>query len=179
MGNLMKKNYPKAVEALEQAKRISLENKDMQLEIYSQLGDAYFNLKESEKSSQAFDEALMIDSNNAHVLNNYSYFLSLDKKNLGKALKMSAKLILLAPEDPTYLDTHGWVLFQNGDFSSALSVLEKAAKNSNSGVIWEHYGDALFKMNKQNEAFDAWKKAKELGNEISPELDKKLKDKQL
>jgi len=179
MGNLMLKEYTKAVESLEQAKRISLENKDMQLEIFSQLGDAYYNLKDFEKSNQAFDEALIIDSNNAHVLNNYSYFLSVEKGNLTKALKMSTKLVLLAPQDPTYLDTHGWVLFQNGDYASSMAFLEKAAKNSNSGVIWEHYGDVLFKMNKQNEALEAWKKAKELGNETSDQLEKKLKDKRL
>ncbi len=179
MSNLMRKDYSKAVEGLEQAKRISLDNKDMQLEIYSQLGDAYFNLKDIEKSNQAFDEALRMDSNNAHVLNNYSYFLSLDKINLAKALKMSTKLINLFPNDPTYLDTHGWVLFQNGDFPSALIYLEKAAKISNSGVIWEHYGDALSKMSRQTEAVDAWKRAKELGNETSEQLEKKLKEKRL
>jgi len=179
MANLMKKEYAKAIEALEQAKRISLENRDMQLEIYSQLGDAYYNLKDFEKSNQAFDNALALDSNNGHVLNNYSYFLSLEKSNLGKALKMSSKLILQFPDDATYLDTHGWVLFQNGDFTTAASYLEKAAKNSNSGVVWEHYGDALFKINKQKEAVEAWKRAKELGTETSDQLEKKLKDKRL
>jgi tetratricopeptide (TPR) repeat protein len=179
MSNLMKKDYNKAVESLEQAKRISLENRDMQLEIFSQLGDAYYNLKDYEKSNQSFDEALGLDSNNGHVLNNYSYFLSLEKANLGKALRMSSKLILLFPDDATYLDTHGWVLFQNGDYSTAASYLEKAAKNSNSGVVWEHYGDALFKMNKQTEAIEAWKRAKELGNETSDQLEKKLKEKRL
>jgi len=179
MANLMKKEYLKAVESLEQAKRISLENKDMQLEIFSQLGDAYYNLKDFEKSNQAFDEALALDSNNGHVLNNYSYFLSLEKDHLAKALKMSSKLILLFPEDATYLDTHGWVLFQNGDYYSATSYLEKAAKSSNSGIVWEHYGDALFKINKPSEAVEAWKRAKELGNETSDQLEKKLKEKRL
>lgn len=179
LANLMKKNYPDAVESLEQAKRISLDNPEMQLEIYAQLGDAYHNLKESEKSGKAFDEVLRLDSNNAHVLNNYSYFLSLEKNNLDKALKMSEKLVALFPEDPTYLDTYGWVLYVRKEFAAARPVLEKAAKAANSGVVWEHYGDVLFQLGAVNEAMDAWKKAKELGGELSEFLPKKLKDKKL
>lgn len=179
MANLMKKNYAPAVESLEQARRISLDNQEMQMEIFAQLGDAYHNMKDSEKSGQAFDEVLRVDSNNAHVLNNYAYFLSLEKSNLDKALKMSTKLINLFPEDPTYLDTHGWVLYVRKEYAKAKPILEKAAKSSNSGVIWEHYGDALFQSGEINEALNAWKKASELGGEISEFLPKKLKDKKI
>lgn len=179
MANLMNKKYEDAVESLEQARRISVDNQEMQLEIYAQLGDAYHNLKEPEKSALAFDEVLKLDSHNAHVLNNYSYFLSLEKRNLDKALKMSTKLIQLFPEDPTYLDTHGWVLYVKKDFNAAKPILEKAAKSANSGVIWEHYGDVLFQLGQGQEAQKAWKKAAELGGEVSEFLPKKIKDNKL
>jgi tetratricopeptide (TPR) repeat protein len=179
LGNMMKKQYPNAIEALEQARRISLDNNEMQFEIFSQLGDAYYNVKEMEKSWQAFDEALRLDSNSSHVLNNYSYFLSLEKVMLGKAAKMSGKLVRLFPGDQTFLDTYGWVLFQMGNYPEALITLEKAAKGSNSGVIWEHYGDSLFKVGRIEEAGNAWKKASESGGEVSPELGKKLKERKL
>ena len=179
LANLMMKKYADAAESLEQAKRISLDNKEMQIEIHAQLGDAYHNLKEPEKSYRAFDEVLRLDSANAHVLNNYSYFLSLDKNNLDKALKMSSTLIRLYPEDPTYLDTHGWVLYMKKDYAAARAPLEKAAKASNSGVIWEHYGDVLYRLGKPAEAHEAWKKAEQLGGEISDTLDKKLKEKKI
>lgn len=179
LANLMSKKYGDAVESLEQAQRISLDNVEMQQEIFAQLGDAYHNLKDHEKSAQAFDEALRLDSLNAHVLNNYSYFLSLEKRQLDKALAMGQRLIRLFPEDPTYLDTYGWVLYVRKEYAAAKPVLEKAAKSSNSGVIWEHYGDVLYQLGKTNEALDAWKKASELGGEISELLAKKLKDKKL
>lgn len=179
LGNLMTKKYPEAAEALEHAKRISLDNRTMQLEIYAQLGDVYHNLSEKEKSFEAYDEVLRLDSSNAHVLNNYAYYLSLDKTRLDKALKMSSRLVALFPEDATYLDTHGWVLYEKKDYAEARKFLEKAAQKSNSGVIWEHYGDTLFKLGLVQEASDAWKKAKELGGELSSNIDKKLKDKKL
>ncbi len=179
LSNLMLKDYEKSVEALEQAKRLSVGNKEMQLEVFSQLGDAYYNLKDPEKSFAAFDEVLKMDSNNVHVLNNYAYFLSLEKTNLAKALKMSFRLIKLQPNDPTFLDTHGWVLYQKGNYAEALIALEKSAMDSNSGTIWEHFGDALFQNGKTEKALEAWKKAKELGGEFSEQLEKKLKDKRL
>lgn len=179
LGNLMTKKYPQAAESLEQAKRISLDNREMQMEIYAQLGDVYHNMEDKEKSFQSYDEVLRLDSGNAHVLNNYAYFLSLDKSKLDKALKMSSKLVSLFPEDATYLDTHGWVLYEKKDFAEARTFLEKAAKASNSGVIWEHYGDVLFQLGKANEAVDAWKRAKDLGGDLSIFIDKKLKDKKL
>jgi Tfp pilus assembly protein PilF len=115
-----------------------------------------------------------LDSSNGHVLNNYSYYLSLEKIKLNKAVAMSSKLMKLFPEDPTYLDTHGWVLFQCGRFEEALVPLEKASKASGSGVIWEHYGDALFKSGKTAEGEAAWKKALELGGGTSPDLSSKI-----
>lgn len=179
LGNMMKKQYPNAIEALEQARRISLDNNEMQFEICSQLGDAYYNIKEKDKAWAAFDEALRLDSNSSHVLNNYSYFLSLEKTMLSKASKMSGKLLRLFPGDPTFQDTHGWVLYQMGNYEEALVILEKAVKTSESGVIWEHYGDALFKAGRIEEAGKAWKKANDFGGEVSQELGKKLKERKL
>ena len=48
------------------------------------------------------------------VLNNYAYFLSLEGRELEKALTMSSRAIALTDNNPTYLDTHAWVLFKLG-----------------------------------------------------------------
>jgi Tfp pilus assembly protein PilF len=178
LGLLLKKNYEAAVEALEHAARISPDNPEMQLEIFSQLGDAWYNLKQLEKSFSSYEEALAMDSLNAHVLNNYSYFLSLEKVQLEKAVRLSSRLVKLFPEDATYLDTHGWVLYQTGRYAEALEFLQKASGSSASGVIWEHFGDALFRSGKSAEAETAWKKALELGG-ASPELPGKIRDRKI
>jgi len=151
----------------------------MQVEIYSMLGDAFYNLKQLDKSFASYEEVLAMDSSNAHVLNNYSYFLSLEKTRLEKAVTMSSRLVSLFPEDATYLDTYGWVLYQAGRFREALIPLEKASKASGSGVIWEHYGDALFRNGKEAEAEAAWKKASELGGGTSPDLPAKIRDRKV
>jgi predicted Zn-dependent protease len=98
---------------------------------------------------------------------------------LDRALSLSARLIELHPNDPTFLDTRGWVLYQSGKYPEAVVILEKATLNSKSGVVWEHFGDALFRVGRTAEAIQAWEKAKSFGGEISPELLQKIQQKKL
>ena len=53
------------------------------------------------------------------MLNNYSYFHPLQKRDLDKAEQMSGITVKLEPMNPTYLDTYGWVLFEQGAYVMA------------------------------------------------------------
>ncbi|GAB3822697.1 hypothetical protein GCM10028895_27760 [Pontibacter rugosus] len=119
-----------------------------------------------------------MDANNEHVLNNYSYFLSLRNENLERARQMSERLVKKHPNNPTYLDTHAWVLYRMGNYTEARKYLEQAVAISDDATVVEHYGDVLFKLGKQEEAVSQWQKAK-LKGETSAFIDKKIKDKKL
>ena len=71
-------------------------------------------------------------------------------------------------------------MYKQGNFSDALTWLEKAKENSSevSGTVLEHYGDILFKLGRAGEAIEYWQKAKKAGDH-SELLDKKLSDKKL
>jgi predicted Zn-dependent protease len=113
------------------------------------------------------------------VLNNYSYYLSLRRENLDKAKELSARLIKLEPDNPTYLDTHGWVLYVRGEYAAALPLLEKAARlNPSNATILEHYGDVLYKVGRNEEALKYWQLAKKNGAG-SQWLDRKIAEKKL
>ena len=58
---------------------------------------------------------------------------------------MSTKLIKNNPNNPTFLDTHAWVLYNMEDYKEAKKFLELALEGDASGTIIEHYGDVLFK----------------------------------
>ncbi len=111
------------------------------------------------------------------MLNNYSYFLSLRKEKLDEAVKMSTRLIQANPDNATYLDTHAWVLYQMGKMEEARKYIEKAVqqKENVSGTIVEHYGDILFRLGKEKEAMEQWKRAHEMG-ETSDMILKKISD---
>jgi tetratricopeptide (TPR) repeat protein len=179
MGNLIRKNYRQAVDALEQGKTFSLGNEEMISQFDSMLGDAYNGVNDYQKSDEAYDAALKKNPHNAGVLNNYSYYLSLRKEKLDQAKQMSARLIDDFPDNSTYLDTHAWVLYMLKDYQGAKKYLEKAlAQTAENGTIIEHYGDVLFKLGQKDKAVEQWIKAKKAG-ETSGMIDKKIADKML
>ena len=145
------------------------------MQLYSILGDVYQAQKRYRDSEKAFDYVLRKQPDDAHVLNNYSYYLSLRKERLVDAAAMSKKLVLQFPTNGTYLDTYAWVLYQQGLYAEALVYLERAVadKEPAGAAVWEHLGDALVQLNRVDEAISAWKKARKLGGE-NQLLDKKI-----
>ena len=177
-GHILNKTYKKAANALEQGIRFASGNSQLLSIFYGQLGDVYNNLEDYDKSDASYEAALKLDPQNSHVLNNYAYFLSLRKEKLEKAKEMSLRLVELYPEDPTFLDTHAWVLYTLKEYEEAKKYLEKAIQNTNSGTIVEHYGDVLYKLGNTEEAVIQWQKAKKL-DDTSEFLDKKIANKKL
>ena len=180
IANSQKKQYEKAIEMLEAGLTMVIDNKPMEAQFYSSLGDAYYRIAEHEKSDKAFEKALEIEPENFYVLNNYSYYLSLRGENLERAAEMSKKSNELMPNNSSFLDTYGWILFMQGKYSEALIWLEKAMENGGvkSGVILEHLGDTYSKLNETLKAVEYWEKAKNAGGG-SEQLDKKIKERKL
>ena len=177
--NLRKQQYDEAVEALEQAKKLSGGNNKLLADINGMLGDTYYSLKQFSKSDQAYEEALALNPDNDVILNNYSYYLSLRKENLEKAEKMSTLLIKNNPDNPTYLDTHAWVLYVRGKYKEAKKFMERAIQSGQANAVhFEHYGDILFKLGDVNGAVQQWEKAKETdaNNEM---LNKKIANRKI
>lgn len=172
--HLIKKNFKQAISSLEESLKLVKDPTLVPL-IYGQLGDAYNGLGDNAKSDASYDLALKENPDNDHVLNNYSYFLSLRKEKLDLALKMSEKLVKLHQTNATYLDTYAWVLYILKDYKKAKEFLERALVDTSSlsGTIIEHYGDVLFKLGERENAVAQWKRAKKMG-ETTDLLDKKI-----
>jgi tetratricopeptide (TPR) repeat protein len=175
-----KRNHSKALESLEEARRLVPENSDLTQHIYALLGDTYNSLNKHEKSDDAYEAALKENPNNDHVLNNYSYFLSLRKEKLDRAAQMAELLVQKYPDNGTYLDTYAWVLYVQKDYKKARIFLEKAVgvNENKSGTIVEHYGDVLYQLGEKEKAVEQWKKAKTVGT-TSNLIDKKIAEMRL
>ena len=174
------KNYDEAVDILNEGELFTRSDTYMNVQLLSVLADAYNNMKLFEESDEVFEKALRKDPNNALILNNYSYFLSLRSDNLDRAAEMSKKSNILQPRQASYQDTYAWILFQKSEYEEALEWILKAMKNGGdkSGVIVEHYGDILFKLGEEAKALEQWKIALELGDH-SDELTEKVESKKL
>jgi tetratricopeptide (TPR) repeat protein len=169
------KELEKAVKSYLKGEKMAADNDKLRGQFWANLGDAYHSLNKLTESDTAYDRSLKLDPENAYVLNNYSYYLSLRKVNLEKAKQMSAYSNKLDPGNSSFLDTYAWILFQLNDFARAKEWQEKAMKadEGQSGTILEHYGDILFKLGNNEEAIKYWKQAKEKGTD-SISIDKKI-----
>ncbi len=156
----------KGIEILTKGLKTLKNNPDLEIDFFTNLGEAYYNNKEYKRSDYYFDEVLKREPDNIYVINNYSYYLSLREEKLEYAESISKKTILAEPNNSTYLDTYAWILFKLKRYEDALYYIKKAFENggANSNVIVEHYGDIQYMSGNIDAAMELWKLAVELGN---------------
>ncbi len=117
--------------ALEHVEKSDLTTEDklkMRANSYALMGDVYHQLGQDDKAFQAYDSCLIYRRNDAMVLNNYAYYLSLKKKDLQRAEEMSRMSNELEPDNATYLDTYAWVLFQQKRYDEAKQYMDKVVE---------------------------------------------------
>lgn len=180
LANMQLKNYEDAASSLEYGSTLVQNDKDLSVQFYSMLGDTYHYLGDFSRSDASYEKALKADPQNATVLNNYAYHLSLRAIRLDDAELMAAEANRLQPGTSAYQDTLGWVLFQKGRYQEAAEWIGKAVQSAEeaSGTVLEHYGDVLFKLNQPDMALEYWEKAQEAGD-ASELLPQKIKDRKL
>ncbi len=178
--NMQLKNYENALTVFKTGVFYILNDSTMLGLFYQSIGDASNYTKRFSSSDSAYEIALKINPDNDYVLNNYSYYLSVRDTNLALAEKMSKRSNEISPNNDSYEDTYGWILYQSGKFQDAKEWENKAIMNGGEkdATILDHYGDILFKLGEKDSAVEYWMKAKDKGLN-SETLEKKIKDKKL
>lgn len=141
--------------------------KEVVSDFYSILGDMYHTQKQMKEAYAAYDSALVYNPSNIGALNNYAYYLSVERRDLDKAEEMSYKTVKAEPNNATYLDTYAWILFEKGNYAEARIYIDNAMKSDDekSDVIVEHCGDIYYMTGDVDGALSYWKKALEMGSE--------------
>ena len=142
--------------------------KEIVSDFYSILGDMYHTQKQMKEAYAAYDSALVYNPSNIGALNNYAYYLSVERRDLDKAEEMSYKTVKAEPNNATYLDTYAWILFEKGNYAEARIYIDNAMKSEGgdkSDVIVEHCGDIYYMTGDVDGALTYWKKALEMGSE--------------
>ncbi len=162
------KQYEDAVKKFNEGLKLVANNDELLSEFYMYLGDTYHSLKDTVESDMAYEKSLSIKKDNAYVLNNYAYYLSLRNQDLDKAETMSKKAVTLDPKNSSFQDTYGWVLYKLQRYDDARTWVGKALEDSDSvsAEVMEHYGDILYKLGDIDHALEYWQKAKAKGSGI-------------
>ena len=173
---LIEGNYAKATGYLQKGLELAPDKSFIKSQLYAYLGECYYKQDSIEIAFSMFDSAIAINPNDIMTLNNYSYYLSLRNERLNQAEKMISTALSADPNNATFLDTYAWVLFKLKNYSLARFYMRSAIENTEepSGVLYEHYGDILYMNGDKEEALKMWKKALELGDDISDNLKNKI-----
>ncbi len=155
-------------------------NEDLEMSIRTQfltfLGESSYRTGDFKTAFAYFEDLIGIQPDNDMVKNNYSYYLALKDYDLKRAQELSEETIKKNPDNSTYLDTYGWVLYKSGEFKQAKFYLEKALKYSGvNSEIYFHYAEVLYMLGEKSESLSWYEKAKQNGFENS-ELTDRIKE---
>ncbi len=130
-------------------------------DFYSMMGDIYHQKGKNAEAYAAYDSSLVYNPDNIGTMNNYAYFLSVERKSLDKAEEMSYRTVKAEPSNATFLDTYAWILFEKGKYTEARIYMEQALQNDPdpSRVLLEHAGDIYYMAGQKEKALEYWKKA--------------------
>ncbi|MCZ2132213.1 MAG: tetratricopeptide repeat protein [Bacteroidetes bacterium] len=155
-------DYGRAFGALKRG----LERDSTNTELWAQAGLVLEHLGRTAESDVAYEAALKLEPDNAFANNNLAYSLATRGIELQRALALARKSMEIQPNNASFLDTYGWILFNMGNYDGAVKYLEKAIKTGNAGAtIYEHLGDCYRKLGMNTDAVTAYRKALELAPE--------------
>jgi tetratricopeptide (TPR) repeat protein len=110
-------------------------------------------------------EALITQTPNDAGLNNDLGYSWVDQgKNLERATGMIKLAVAQSPWNHAYLDSLGWAYYKRGDFAAAREYLHRAVRlrEGQDPVLYDHRGDAEYRLGDRSAAIASWKKAAEL-----------------
>jgi Putative Zn-dependent protease, contains TPR repeats len=147
---LYKDNYISAQQALKTGVGLVVSDSSLFEDFYSNLGEATYRLGQKKDAFSYFDKCLQYNGKNYLVMNNYAYYLSLEKQDLEKAEQMSKTVFERFPNNPTYVDTYAWVLYKRGKYNEAFNAMQniKDIQSTWDKTLKEHYEQILKKRNR-------------------------------
>jgi tetratricopeptide (TPR) repeat protein len=127
---------------------------------FLEIGAIHDELKHFEPASDAYEKVLKLNPHSIPALNNLAYIYAVRLHKIDRAFELAQTARELRPYDPNVEDTLGWVLFEKGDYSRALSLLEDGAEKVPADAeIQLHLGMTHYMMDEEDSARVALQRA--------------------
>jgi tetratricopeptide (TPR) repeat protein len=154
------KEYEKAIKQFKNGLSVLIDLPKTGASLYSELAECFRELNQKEKSYEAFEKSLSMDSS-PYVMNNHAYFLASDNKRIQDALKWSTLANEMVKDEPNFMDTHALILHLLVRNSDALEWIVKAQSllDSPDAVFLEREGDIRWALGETKKAYNLWEDA--------------------
>lgn len=140
------------------------------------LADVYDDAGQSDKAEAVLLAALEASPNSAQLNNSVGYRWAYRGIRLEEAERLIGRAVAAETDNPAYLDSLGWVLYQQGRFDEALGWLQQSREKPGgiNPVILLHLGDALHRVGRTEEAEPVWALGLQASVGLDPSLDPEL-----
>jgi len=152
---------------------LDLSPNDAQAHFY--LGSICEELKNRPQAITELKKSLQLKPDYHEALNYLGYLYVEENQNLDAAETMIKKALAMQPDSGAYVDSLGWLYFKQGKLPEAMKELEKAATLLEDPVIYDHLGDACFKIGDTAGAKLNWQKSLKLDakqDKVKEKIDK-------
>ncbi|HMV41091.1 MAG TPA: tetratricopeptide repeat protein [Leptospiraceae bacterium] len=155
--------YKESIESFSNAIAIDAKNPNY----YFFRASAYEKNKQLNETIQDLKKSLELDNTNAATYNFLGYLYAENNMELVDAYNFIKKAVELEPDNGSYQDSLGWVLFKMEKLKESLHHLNLALqimtdRKEDDPVVYDHLGDVFFKMNDMDNASENWKKSVEI-----------------
>lgn len=109
---------------------------------WSRLGAIHSRLGRPAAAESAYRQAIAQAPDDAALANNFAYSLARFNRRLDLATTLIDRALAAEPENESFLDTKGWVLFRLGEYNGALQYIQRSIAVGGAGAeAYEHLGD--------------------------------------
>ncbi|RYE00699.1 MAG: tetratricopeptide repeat protein, partial [Sphingobacteriales bacterium] len=111
---------------------------------------------------------LASNPNHPATLNALGYGISKDPARLSEAQGYVEQALKFAPDDPSILDSLGWIYLQQGKLAPALKLLNQAYNRLPDPEIGAHLGEALWRKGDKSAAKNIWRQIRAQNPQSEP-----------
>jgi predicted Zn-dependent protease len=150
--------------------RDAVKNKPDEVDLQFQLGSVYERSGAKKDAERTFTQILDKHPDNAATLNYLGYMWAETGVNLDRAAEMLNRAVNQEPRNGAYIDSLGWVYYQQGKLDLAEKYLTDATRLlPRDATVHEHLGDVFAKRGDVHRALDLYRAALTLEPEAKGE----------
>ena len=114
---------------IEKFKTVSFDNSATEADIMTGIAGIYSEADFADKAEEFYRKALSLEPEDSERVNNLAWFLIDKDRNIKEGILLADKALKMNPEGYSYLHTKGWGEYKQGNYESALELLEKSWEN--------------------------------------------------
>jgi Tfp pilus assembly protein PilF len=125
------------------------------------LSEGYSELGQKQTAEDVLQQVISMKPGHPGACNDLGFEWADQGKNLVRAEAMIRVAVAAEPDNGSFLDSLGWVLYKRGKFDEARKYLQQAIAPQviPDPVMLDHLGDTLYRLSKPDEAYAIWKQS--------------------